>query len=87
MQIHSSTQLATLAVNTYPKPVDPGMMMELVAQKHGEPTVAELSSSSGVDDLQHAANWETVTDYIQTVDASNFHEHCPFLQREVNTGS
>ena len=74
-------QHATLMVNSYPRPADPNMLLELLAQQHGEPSIDVLLSASFKDDLQHSANWETVKDYMSSMNADNAHGHCPFLQR------
>ena len=87
MQIHTSIQHATVMVNSFPKPVDPNKVLELVAQRRNEPSVDVLMSNSRVDDLQHAANWETVKEYFETLNPSNVHVHCPFLRNTEDNQS
>ena len=85
LQIHSSIQHATLMVHSYPKPVDCNKLLEVLAQKHSEPSINLLLNRSEVDDLQHAANWETVRSYIESSNPENVHVHCPLIHRP--TGS
>ena len=87
LQIYSSVQHATMMVHSYPRPVDPNKLLDYIASKHNEPSIEVLLSPSGVDDLQHSANWETVKKYISTLSPSNVHEHCPFLPQNGNSQS
>ena len=68
-----------MMVNPYPRPADSNTLLELLAQRHHAPTVESLMAPSDVEDLEHAANWETVVQYAASLDASNVHEHVPFL--------
>lgn len=82
LQIQTSVQHALLMVNSYPRPADPNTLLEVVAQQHGEPPIDVLMSAQSKDDLQHSANWETVKDYMSSLQPENAHGHCPFLQRQ-----
>lgn len=82
LQIQTSRQHALLMVNSYPKPVDPNMLLEVVAEQRDEPPIDILMSAKLKDDLQHSANWETVKDYMSSLRPNNVHGHCPFLQRQ-----
>ncbi|KAL3162039.1 hypothetical protein ABBQ38_009108 [Trebouxia sp. C0009 RCD-2024] len=79
--IETSRQHALLMVNSYPKPVDPNTLLEVVAQHRDEPPIDILMSANLKDDLQHSANWELVKDYMLSLRPDNVHGHCPFLQR------
>ena len=68
-------------VNSFPRPVDPNTLLELLAQQHEEPSIEVLMSASFKDDLQHSANWDTIKDYMSSLTAANAHGHCPLLQR------
>lgn len=81
LQIETSRQHALLMVNSYPKPVDPNTLLEVVAQHRDEPPIDILMSANLKDDLQHSANWELVKDYMLSLRPDNVHGHCPFLQR------
>ena len=74
-------QHATLMVNSYPRPVDPNTLLEILAQQYDEPSIEVLMSADFKDDLQHAANWDTIEDYMSSLTAEKAHEHCPLLQR------
>lgn len=69
-----------MMVNPYPRCADSNELLELLAQRHNEKSIEELLNSADMDDLQHVANWETVIQYAASLDASNVHEHTPFLK-------
>lgn len=69
-----------MMVNPYPRCADSNELLELLALRHNEKSIEELMTSADMDDLQHVANWETVVQYAASLDASNVHEHTPFLK-------
>lgn len=75
VQIQSSIQHAVSIVQQYPRVPDTKQMLELLAQVHSEPSRESLMQPSGLDDVQHAANWHTVVQYVNSTDASVVHEH------------
>lgn len=54
-------------------------MLEVLAASRGEPSSEVLMQAGGVDDFQHAANWQQVEEYLKGVNTSNLHLHIPFL--------
>ena len=80
LQIQTSIQHAVMMVNPYPRSADSNELLELLALRHNEKSIETLMSSTDMDDLQHIANWETVIQYAARLNASNVHEHVPFLK-------
>lgn len=71
-------------VHPYPFLMNATKQLEALAREHQEPSIQTLMESGGIDDLQHAANWEAVVKYVQTFDASNSHCHHPFLHDDAD---
>jgi len=84
VQIQTSIQHAVSMVHPYPFLMDATRQLEALARQHKEPSIQTLMEPGGVDDLQHAANWETVVKYVQTFEAGNLHCHHPFLKDHAN---
>ena len=80
LQIQTSVQHAVMMVNPYPRCADSNELLELLALRYNEKSIEALINSADMDDLQHIANWETVIQYAASLDASNVHEHVPFLK-------
>ena len=80
LQMHSSVQHATVMVHSYPNPVDVSKLLEVLAQKHKEPSVSVLLEPSGVDDLQHAARLERLRQYIAASNPDSPQAYCSFLK-------
>ena len=80
LQIQTSIQHAVMLVYPYPRCPDSNELLELLALRHNEESIEALMSSADMDDLQHIANWETVIQYAASLDASNVHDHVPFLK-------
>lgn len=80
LQIQTSVQHAVMMVHPYPRCADSNELLELLALQHNEKSIEALMNSADVDDLQHIADWETVIPYAASLDASNIHEHNPFLK-------
>ncbi len=84
VQIQTSKQHAVSMVHPYPYLMDATKQLEALARQHKEPPIQTLMEPGGVDDLQHAANWETVVKYVHTFEAGNLHCHHPFLRNYTN---
>ena len=84
VQIQTSKQHAVSMVHPYPYLMDATKQLEALARQHKEPPIQTLMEPGGVDDLQHAANWDTVVKYVQTFEAGNLHCHHPFLKDHAN---
>ena len=80
MQIQSSTQYAASVVRQYPRTFDINLQLESLARQHSEPSPSELMRPSGLDDLQHAADWEIVVQYLVSMDPDGLHDHRALLQ-------
>lgn len=80
MQLQSSVQQAVAVVRQYPFAVDINQLLEGLAHEAKEPEPVKLMQPSGLDYLQHAANWEVVLQYVENIDASGLHHHVPFVQ-------
>ena len=79
MQIQTCKQHATLIVHSYPAIPEKGRLLELLAAQRGEPSKEELMQPAGLDNLQHAANWQQVTDYLKFVNEDKLNQHVPLL--------
>ncbi|DBA92181.1 hypothetical protein WJX77_001073 [Trebouxia sp. C0004] len=76
--IQTSLQHAVAMVHQYPRAPDTKVLLETVAQLHKEPSVESLVAGSGLDDQQHAASWQAVTQYLESLDANGVHGYTPF---------
>ncbi len=83
MQIHTSKQHAVSMVHFYPLLPHASKEMEALARQHMAPSIEALMEPGEADDLQHAANWQQVEQYVQTYNLSNLHNHLPFLKDDV----
>ena len=80
LQIQTTRQHAVSVVHSYPWIPEKGRVLEVMAASIGEPPSELLMQPNGLDDLQHAANWQQVEEYLKTVNMSNLHLHVPLLQ-------
>lgn len=80
MQITTSLQQAVATVHQYPRTPDSKVLLELLAQRHKEPSLESLARPPDVDDLQQAANWQAVIQYIENLDASSVHGYSPLIK-------
>ncbi len=80
MQITSSLQQAVAMVHQYPKAAGYKVLLDVLAQLHNEPTKEQIAEGSGLDDLQLAANWQTVVQYVESLGAKNAHGYCRLIQ-------
>lgn len=80
VQILTSIQSALTMVHQYPRGADSKVMLEVLAQQLEEPSVQRLSEPCEVNDLQHAADWQGIVQYVNSLDASSLHGHTPLLK-------
>lgn len=80
LQIQTTRQHAIGIVHSYPWIPEKGRILEVMAAQIGEPSSELLMRPNGLDDLQHAANWQQIEDYLKTVNMSNLHLHVPLVQ-------
>ncbi|DBA92180.1 TPA: hypothetical protein ACH3X1_015893 [Trebouxia sp. C0004] len=79
--ITSSRQQAVLMVHYYPRAGGCKVLLDVLAQQNQEPSPERLAGGFGLDDLQHTANWQAVVFYVESLDASGVHGHCPLRPR------
>ena len=84
MQILTAKQHAIGIVHSYPWIPEKHRLLELLAARRGEPTAEALTQSAGMDNLQHAANWQQIEDYLKTVTVHNMNRHIPLLKEPVS---
>ena len=87
MQILTAKQHSTGIVHSYPFIPEKHRLLELLASKRGEPAAEALTQSAGLDDLQHAANWQQVEDYLKTVTAQNMYQYIPLIKESSSNDS
>ena len=85
LQILSARQHAIGIVHSYPFIPEKHRVLELLASKGNEPTAETLTQSVGVDDLQHAANWQQIEEYLKTVTAQNMNQYIPLIRDNTST--
>ncbi len=59
----------------WPRCADTKVCLEILAQQHEEPSIESLMEPSDTNDAQHTANWETVLQQVDNIDANGLHEH------------
>ena len=85
LQILSARQHAIGIVHSYPFIPEKHRVLELLASKRNEPAAETLTQSVGVDDLQHAANWQQIEEYLKTVTAQNMNQYIPLIRENTST--
>ena len=80
VQILTSIQSALIMVHQYPRGADSKVMLEVLAQQLKEPSVQRLSEPFDVDNLQRAADWQQIVQYVDSLDATSLHGHTPLLK-------
>ena len=83
LQILTAKQHAIGIVHSYPFIPEKHRLLELLASKRNEPTAEALTESAGLDNLQHAANWQQVEDYLKTVTAQNMYQYIPLIKESA----
>lgn len=86
MQILTSVQNAQSMVHQYPRGADSKVLMDTLAQQHQEPSTQELTESCELDDMQHAANWQLIVEYVENLDAESLHGHTPLVKVPAKDG-
>ncbi|DBA68454.1 TPA: hypothetical protein ACH3X2_013746 [Trebouxia sp. C0005] len=78
--ITSSLQQAVAMVHQYPKSVSYKALLDVLAQLHNEPTKEQIAEGSDLDDLQVAANWQAVVQYVESLGAKDSHGYCQLIK-------
>jgi len=79
VQILTSKQLAVQVVHAYPWLLDKPRFLDVLAASRGELTAQALKESAGLDDLQLAANWQEIEQYLTCFTAQDLQRHVPLL--------
>lgn len=87
MQIQTTSQHAIGIVHSYPWIPEKGRILEVMAAQMGEPSSEVLMQPNGLDDLQHAANWQEIEDYLVTVNMTNLQFHVPLVKETSSLSS
>ncbi|KAL3132930.1 hypothetical protein ABBQ38_006844 [Trebouxia sp. C0009 RCD-2024] len=82
--IITAKQHAIGIVHSYPFIPEKHRLLELLVAIRHEPTVEALTQSTGLDDLQHAANWQQIDEYLKTVTVQNMHQYIPLIKDNVS---
>jgi len=80
VQITSSLQQAVAMVHQYPRAAGYKALLDVLAQLHNEPTREQLAEGPGLDDLQLAANWQAVVQYVEHLGAKDAREYCRLIK-------
>ncbi|KAA6423364.1 MAG: hypothetical protein FRX49_06816 [Trebouxia sp. A1-2] len=75
--ILTSIQSALTMVHQYPRGADSKAMLEVLAKQFEEPSIQRLSEPC---EVQHAADWQGIVQYVDSLDASSLHGHTPLLK-------
>jgi len=76
VQIASSRQQAVMMVHYYPRAGGYKVLLDILAQQNQELSAECLAGGSGLNDLQHTADWQAVVLYVESLDASGVRGHC-----------
>ena len=80
LQILTSKQLAIQVVHAYPWLLDKPKLLDALAASRGDLSLQVAANQTGVDELQHAADWQEVEQYLKSFTAQDLHRHVPLLQ-------
>ena len=80
LQVQTARQRAIMLVHAYPFVTHKDKLVNVLAEQHGEPSVHSLLSDTSKSDLQHSADWQHATDYLNTISMANLHLHQPLLR-------
>lgn len=75
LQVHTSEQYAAGIVCAYPIVPRHKKWPEALAAQAGEPSIRELMTDDSLDDVQHAANWDALLDYLSHLTFEQKQEH------------
>ncbi len=70
-----------MMVHYYPRAGGYKVLLDVLAQQNQEPSAERLAEGSGLDDLQHTADWQAVVQYVESLDASDVRGHCPLCHQ------
>jgi hypothetical protein len=70
-----------MMVHYYPRAGGYKVLLDVLAQQNQEPSAECLAEGSGLDDLQHTADWQAVVQYVESLDANDVRGHCPLCHQ------
>lgn len=79
VQVQTSRQRAINMVHGYPFIAHKDKIVGVLAEQHGEPSVTALLSDTTKSDMRHSADWQQVTQYLNSISMANMHMHQPLL--------
>lgn len=79
VQVLTSKQVAIQVVHAYPRLLEKPRLLEVLAALNEEPPAKVLAQSMGLDDLQHAANWQQVEEYLKSFTVKDLNRHVPLV--------
>lgn len=79
VQVQTSRQRAINMVHAYPFIAHKDKIVGVLAEPLGEPSVSALLSDTTKSDMRHSADWQQVTEYLDTISMANMHMHQPLL--------
>ena len=68
-----------MQVHAYPFIANKDKLVSILAEQHGEPSVQSLLSDTSQSDVQHDADWQQVSNYLNTITSANMHLQQPLL--------
>ena len=54
-------------------------MLEVLAAQRGQPHAQRYMDGDGLDDSQHASNWQQISNYLRTITVANLTVHVPLM--------
>ncbi|KAL3142348.1 hypothetical protein ABBQ38_002685 [Trebouxia sp. C0009 RCD-2024] len=78
--VQTSRQRGINMVHAYPYVAHKDRVVGMLAEQRGEPSMNTLLSDTSKSDLQHAADWQQVTAYLDSISMANMHMHQPLLR-------
>ena len=87
MQIHTCNQHAIAIVYSYPWIAAKHKLLEVLATQRKQPPIEQYLSGNGIDDMQHALNWQQIDKYLKTLTLDNLTQHVPLRDPEEPAAS
>ena len=57
-------------------------LLEVLAKQRNQPPIEQYMEGNGIDDMQHALNWQLIDDYLRTLSLDNLTQHVPLMHHE-----
>lgn len=79
LQIHTCMQQAVSIVFSYPWIPVKHKMLEVMAAQRGQPQFEQYMEGDGLDDVQHAVNWQLIPEYLSKLNINNLAQHVSLI--------